>query len=65
MASIEINIDDPIKIKNALLKKYSIEVPIFEWKRKTLLRYSINVYNDQRDIDLLIYALREIPSLII
>jgi len=65
MASIEINIDDPIKIKNALLKNYSIEVPIFEWKRKTLLRYSINVYNDQRDIDLLIYALREIPSLII
>ena len=65
MASVEINVDDPIKIKNALLKNYSIEVPIFEWKGKTLLRYSINVYNDQQDIDLLIYALKDIPSLII
>ena len=60
MASVEINVDDPIKIKNALLKNYSIEVPIFEWKGKTLLRYSINVYNDQQDIDLLIYALKDI-----
>jgi len=65
MASVEINVDDPIKIKNDLLKNYSIEVPIFEWKGKTLLRYSINVYNDQQDIDLLIYALKDIPSLII
>jgi isopenicillin-N epimerase len=65
MASVEIKIDDPIKIKNDLLKNYSIEVPIFEWKGKTLLRYSINVYNDQQDIDLLIYALRETSSLII
>ena len=60
MASIEIKTDDPIKLKNTLLNEFSIEVPIFEWKGKTLLRYSFQVYNDQQDADLLIYAVREV-----
>ena len=59
MASIEIKTKDPIKLKNTLLKEFSIEVPIFEWKEKNILRYSFQVYNDQQDADLLIYALRE------
>lgn len=59
MASVEIKTDDPVKLKNTLLKEFSIEVPIFEWKGKTLLRYSFQVYNDQQDADLLIYAMRE------
>ena len=60
MASIEINTEDEIKLKDTLLKEFSIEVPIFKWKGKTLLRYSVNVYNDQQDLDLLIYALRDL-----
>jgi isopenicillin-N epimerase len=60
MASVEIKTDDPINLKSTLLKEFSIEVPIFEWNEKTLLRYSFQVYNDQQDADLLIYALREI-----
>tara|TARA_B100001013_G_C24615051_1_gene444816 strand:- start:17 stop:1150 length:1134 start_codon:yes stop_codon:yes gene_type:complete len=59
MASIELKTSDPIKLKNTLLKEFSIEVPIFEWKEKNILRYSFQVYNDQQDADLLIYALRE------
>ena len=59
MASIEIKTIDLIKLKNTLLKEFSIEVPIFEWKGKNILRYSFQVYNDQQDADLLIYALRE------
>ena len=60
MASIEIKTSDPIKIKNTLLEEFSIEVPIFEWKEKNILRYSVQVYNDQQDVDLLIYALRDL-----
>ena len=65
MASIEIKTIDLIKLKNTLLKEFSIEVPIFEWKGKNILRYSFQVYNDLKDADLLIYALREMPKLII
>ena len=60
MASIEIKTNDPIKLKNTLLEEFSIEVPIFEWKEKNILRYSVQVYNDQQDVDLLIYALRDL-----
>ncbi len=60
MASIEINTEDEKKLKKNLLEEFSIEVPIFKWKGKTLLRYSVNVYNNQRDLDLLIYALRDL-----
>ena len=60
MASIEIKTSDPIKLKNTLLEEFSIEVPIFEWKEKNILRYSVQVYNDQQDVDLLIYALRDL-----
>ena len=59
MASVEIKIKDPLKLKNYLLREFFIEVPIFKWKEKTFLRYSFQVYNDQQDADLLIYALRE------
>ena len=59
MASVEIKTDDPIKLKNTLLKEFSIEVPIFMWDGKSYLRYSFQVYNDIQDADLLIYALRE------
>ena len=59
MASVQIKTDDPIKLKNTLLKEFSIEVPIFMWDGKSYLRYSFQVYNDIQDADLLIYALRE------
>jgi len=59
MASIEIKTRDPLKLKNILLKEFSIEVPIFNWNGKFFLRYSFQVYNNQKDADLLIYALRE------
>jgi isopenicillin-N epimerase len=60
MASVEIEVDDPEKLKNSLLEDYAIEIPVIAWKEKSLLRFSFNVYNEQRDADKLINALREL-----
>ena len=60
MASIEIPINDPISFKNRLLSDYKIEIPIFEWKDRKLLRLSFNSYNDEKDADRLIDAIKEL-----
>ena len=60
MASIELPVNDIISFKNRLLSDYNIEIPIFEWKGRNLLRLSINAYNDEKDADRLINAIKEL-----
>jgi len=60
MASIEIPINDRISFKNRLLSDYNIEIPIFEWKERNLLRLSFNAYNDEKDAERLIDAIKEL-----
>ena len=60
MASIEIPINDIISFKNKLLSDYNIEIPIFEWKDRNLLRLSFNAYNDEKDAERLIDAIKEL-----
>jgi hypothetical protein len=60
MATVEIEVDDPEKVKNSLLEDYAIEIPVFPWKDKAFLRFSFNAYNNPRDADLLINAIKEI-----
>ena len=62
MASIQIPVNDSLKMKNELLKKYNIEIPIFEWDGKKMLRFSFNAYNDERDSNELINAIKDIFS---
>ena len=62
MASIQIPVNDSLKIKNELLKKYNIEIPIFEWDGKKMLRFSFNAYNDEGDSNELINAIKDIFS---
>ena len=47
-------------LKDVLWKKYNIEIPIFEWNKEKFIRLSIHIYNDQKDIDSLMIALRSI-----
>ena len=62
MASIQIPVNDSLKMKNELLKKYNIEIPIFEWDGKKMLRFSFNAYNDEGDSNELINAIKDIFS---
>jgi len=60
MASIQIQTQEPVKLKELLFEKYKIEVPVMPWNGKVYLRYSINAYNSQEDLDVLYKALQEI-----
>ena len=47
-------------LKRILWENYKIEIPIFEWENMKFIRLSIYAYNDQKDIDSLMNALRSI-----
>jgi len=60
MASIQIQTEEPVKLKELLFEKYKIEIPVMPLNGKVYLRYSINGYNSQEDLDILYKALQEI-----
>ena len=60
MASVEVDVNNEQTLKDTLLETYKIEVPVFTWQKKRLLRFSFNAYNDEYDADVLIGALQEI-----
>ena len=62
MASIQIPVNDSLAIKNKLLNNYNIEIPIFKWDNKNMLRFSFNAYNDESDSTALIDAINKIFS---
>lgn len=60
MASIPIKTSNPTELKNLLFNKYKIEIPILPLNGNYYIRYSINVYNSQEDLDVLYTALQDI-----
>lgn len=60
MASIKINTDKPSELKNMLYDKYKIQIPVMPLNGNIYIRYSINAYNSQADLDILYKALEEI-----
>jgi isopenicillin-N epimerase len=62
MASIPVNTTKPAELKSVLYDKYKIQVPVMPLNDGFYIRYSINGYNSQADLDLLFKALEEIIS---
>lgn len=60
MFSIPITTSEPEKLQRHLYEKYKIEIPVMRHGDKTYLRYSINAFNSQQDLDTLYNALKEI-----
>lgn len=60
MASIPINTKKPAELKEILYSKYKIQIPVMPLNGNYYLRYSINVYNSEADLDILYNALEEI-----
>ena len=50
----------PPNLKKRLWEEYQIEIPVFEWNGQEFVRVSIQVYNTQKDVDLLMSALRSL-----
>ncbi len=62
MASIPIDVEEPLKLKELLFEKYKIEIPVMPLNGNYYLRYSINAYNTQEDLDKLYTSLEEIMT---
>ena len=60
MASIPIRTSNPVELKELLFNKYKIEIPVMPLNGSYFLRYSINAYNSQDDLDILYKALQDI-----
>lgn len=60
MASIPVNTSNPATLKELLFNKYKIEIPVMPLNGNYFIRYSINGYNSQEDLDILYKALQDI-----
>lgn len=60
MASIPIQTKNAAELKELLYTKYKIQIPVMPLNDNVYIRYSINVYNSQDDLDVLYNALTDI-----
>ena len=60
MVSHPLPVNAPLEIKDILMEKNKVEIPIFEWNGNRYIRSSFQVYNEKKDIDSLISALGSI-----
>ena len=60
MASIPVKTNDPQELKDLLYNKYKIQIPVMPINGNYYIRYSINAYNSQEDLDILYAALQDI-----
>jgi isopenicillin-N epimerase len=62
MFSIPIGTSNPEELYKTLFSKYQIEIPVARGNGKFYLRYSINAFNSQKDLDHLFEAMKELKS---
>jgi isopenicillin-N epimerase len=49
----------PEKLQSWLYQEYKIEIPVIDWEGRWLIRPSVQAYNEQPDLDLLLSALQK------
>lgn len=54
---------DPKEIHDTLLERYRIEIPVFKWQQHMIVRLSVQGYNSQPQMDLLLDALTDLMGL--
>ncbi|WP_395057404.1 aminotransferase class V-fold PLP-dependent enzyme [Flavobacterium sp.] len=60
MASVPVKTNNPQELKDLLFDKYKIQIPVMPLNGDVYIRYSINGYNSQEDLDILYAALQDI-----
>jgi len=53
---------DPEELGRRLFDEHRIEVPVYEWEGRTLLRVSVGPYTEEADLDRLVDALRALGA---
>jgi isopenicillin-N epimerase len=62
LCSASIKTAEPEKLQRHLFEEYHIEIPVMRHGNQTYLRYSINAFNDQHDLDRLFDAIGDIKK---
>lgn len=60
MASVPVKTKKPSELKDLLYDTYKIQIPVMPLNEHIYIRYSINAYNSQEDLDVLYKALQDI-----
>ncbi len=60
MASVPVNTKNAVALKELLYSKYKIQIPVMPLNEDIYIRFSINGYNLQADLDVLYQALEDI-----
>ena len=60
MCSIPINTTEPEKLQRLLYEQYKIEIPVMRQNERMLIRYAIQVFNTQQQLDYLYESLTDI-----
>jgi isopenicillin-N epimerase len=60
MASIPVKTSKPMELKELLYAKHNIQIPVMPLNGNVYIRYSINGYNMQEDLEVLYKALKDI-----
>ncbi len=60
--STQIKTSEPEKLYRHFFDSYKIEIPVMRHDDKVYLRYSINAFNSQQDLDRLFEAIKEIKT---
>ena len=60
--SIPIRTKEPEKLQKLLFNQYKIEIPVMRQDDAVYIRYSIQVFNSQADLDILFEVLTEIKN---
>lgn len=62
MCSMQLFTDEPEKLQRLLFEKYRIEIPVMRHADRTYIRYSVQAFNSQDDLDKLYAALSDIMA---
>jgi isopenicillin-N epimerase len=60
MLSLPLQTSQPEKLQRTLYDEYQVEIPVMRHGQKVFIRYSINGFNSQNDLDRLFFALEDI-----
>lgn len=60
MRAVQLPPGDPDELWGRLYEELRVEVPVYEWEGRRVLRVSIGPYNDEADLDRLIAALEQL-----
>ncbi len=60
MASVKLPANAPVDLKAQLYDQFKIEIPVFPHNGERFIRISLNAYNSEKDVDILIDALEKL-----